>query len=281
MTKRHISALLLLTSFWFVACDPDNEDPIDISAPVIEVEDPENGETFPAGGAIPAHIEFKDEVALASANINIHSSADGHGHGRVLITPFSFNKNYTLNGREAEIREDIPINADATAGPYHFIVMAIDAQGNSTSFDNGSNKEVEIWISHPDMAKVVYKNASGNITDHYHGEAGKALNFYGDITANATKIESIVVRVTTEDGDGHDHDHRIASEVFYEKTFDYSTPIASVSIDKLLQNEQITISNEMIQRAGDDDIELVIIVKDQAGHIARYTAEIAFGDHDH
>lgn len=279
MVKRHIPVLLVLTTFWLASCDPKNDDPIDISAPTIEVENPERGETYAAGGNIPAHIKFKDEVSLASANISIHSSADGHGHARVMITPFSFNKNYSFGGRDHELREDIQINGDATAGPYHFIVMAIDGLGNATSFANGTNKEVEIWISHPDMARVIFQNSEGNATDHYHGEAGKSLRFFGDIKANASKIESITVKVASEEDD--DHNHRVTSETFYEKTFSYSTPVESITIEKLLEKENIIINSDMIQRAGDEDIELQIIVKDQAGHIARYKAEIEFGDHNH
>lgn len=279
MIKRYIPALLLLTSFWFTSCDPNNEDPIDTFAPAIEIEDPENGEMFAAGSNIPAHIKFKDEVSLASANISVHSASDGHGHARVMTSPFSFNKNYSFGGREYEIREDIQIYGNATAGPYHFIVMAIDGLGNATSFANGTNKEVEIWITHPDMAKVVFENKEGQTVNHYHGEAGKLLNFYGTVKANSTKIESITVKISTHEDGGHQH--RISTETFFEKSFTYSTPIESITIEKLLEKENIIITNDMIQQAGEEEIELEIMVKDQAGHIARHVTEITFGNHDH
>ena len=44
------------------------------------------------------------------------------------------------------------------AGPYHFIVQSIDAAGNSTSFQNGTNVEIEIFLANNSMAVVSITN---------------------------------------------------------------------------------------------------------------------------
>lgn len=47
--------------------------------------------------------------------------------------PFSFNKEYTVNQRNAHIHHhDIKIPADATPGEYHLLVYCVDRSGNES-----------------------------------------------------------------------------------------------------------------------------------------------------
>lgn len=276
MSKKHISAFLLLSSLWLVACDPKNDDPLDITAPSIEIDHPDHGETFAAGGTIGLEIEIEDEVSVSSANVAVHSAADGHGHARTLATPFTFNKNYSLSGRDVEIRENISINADATAGPYHLVVSAIDEKGNATSFANGSTKEVEIWISNPEMAKIVILNNNGVPTDEIHVKADQPLTINGGITAGAGKIEAVTVKIVPEEDDDHSgHNHKVATTL-YEKSFTLPVAVTELPFAALLAQEPIVITKAMIDALKGQDLDLIILAKDELGHIARYKAEIEF-----
>ena len=73
-----IFSVLLITG-----CISDDGDPVDITAPEIEVNHPEAGTQFAAGGYVQFEGTFKDDLELGSYSIDIHDNLDGHGHGRI------------------------------------------------------------------------------------------------------------------------------------------------------------------------------------------------------
>lgn len=64
----------------------------------------------------------------------------------------------------------VAIPSETMAGPYHFIVQAIDTEGNSTSFQDGSAIELEIYITNDSQPVVYITNLEG---DELEIEAGK------------------------------------------------------------------------------------------------------------
>src|SRR5690606_36567095 len=83
---------------------------------------------------------------LATYHLSVHEGGDGHSHGRIAASTFNIDQSFTVSGKRVEVHEHISIPSDATPGMYHFIVKAIDELGNSTSFADGSTRELEIEI---------------------------------------------------------------------------------------------------------------------------------------
>lgn len=131
-----ICAFVSSTSL-FVACS-DSDNPLsDTTKPVIELNDPAEGEVLAIGSEHGVHLDMdlRDDVMLKSFKIEIHNNFDGHGHdsrSADATVPFTFNKSYDVSGqRQAHIHNhDIVIPANATPGNYHLMVYCTDAAGN-------------------------------------------------------------------------------------------------------------------------------------------------------
>lgn len=141
------AALLLLTLSFASACADNDPEAEDTKPPVITISSPASEESFKRGTEITFEAIVEDDQALATYNVSIHENDDDHSHGRKAASSFSFEKNYTVNGKTVTVSEKIAIPADATPGSYHFIVKAIDQAGNATGFADGTTKEVEIHIT--------------------------------------------------------------------------------------------------------------------------------------
>ena len=131
-----LSCLALATAF--TGC---KEEPIDTTKPVIELIEPEDNDSLRIGDENGVHFEMKlsDNDLVKSYKIDVHNNFDGHSHTRDLrhgddqTKPFSFNKEYTVNQRNASIHHhDIKIPADATPGEYHLLVYCVDRSGNES-----------------------------------------------------------------------------------------------------------------------------------------------------
>ena len=149
--------IIALIFIGIVSCD-DADSLVDLTAPVIEVRNPEYGKLLPAGEFIAFEAGFIDDVELATYNIEIHENFGGHGHGRIAMVnndpaliKWSFKESFIIPDGlrlfEEVLEDHILIPNNAIAGPYHFIVQAIDKAGNSTSFQNNSAVELEILIT--------------------------------------------------------------------------------------------------------------------------------------
>ena len=278
--KRSILGIGLLSFVFLMACE-DNDEVVDVTPPTITIDDPLSGEKFAAGGVIPFEALFEDDVDLATYNITIHDDFDGHSHGRLAIAPFQFDQSYELSGISSEVSFDIEINADATAGPYHFIVGAIDAAGNSTSFDDASSKEVEIWITNEEMAHVHFEDANENEVEEYEGEVGVALQFYGEIEDEVGTLDHVEILVGhMEEGAEHDHDHggRISQDD--EHIFELEVEVegeTSVLLQDLLANESIIVSQSDLDELEEGEhLYLIVKVQDEDGNISQHSIEIHF-----
>ncbi|MAX25339.1 MAG: hypothetical protein CMJ19_12635 [Phycisphaeraceae bacterium] len=263
----------------FVSCDKD-DDPVDTTAPTITLEEPENGEVFKADETIHFDALFEDDIELATFNLTIHDNFDGHSHGRTMVAPFTFDQSFPLTGKVDDIHEEIEIGAEATAGPYHFIVEAIDAAGNSTTFADNSSIELEIWVTNTGMAHVHFEDANGNEVAEYDGTVGEALKFYGEIEDEVGMLDHVEIKVGhLEEAAEHDHDHaRTLEEAIYEGDFEVEGE-TSVRIEDLLSQDQANIivtQEELDELEEEEHLYLIVIAEDEDGNISRHSIEIHF-----
>lgn len=276
--KRFILGLGVLSCFFLVSCEDDT---VDVQAPTITMEEPASGEAIEAGGEIHFEALFEDDEELASYDLTIHNNFDEHAHGRVAVSPFSFNQSYDLSGASQEVHDEIAVDEEATAGPYHFIVEAIDAAGNATGFDDDSSVELEIWITNEEMAHVHFEDADGEEVDEFEGEVGVALQFYGEIEDEVGTLDHVEIMVGhLEEAEEHDHDHdgRVSEDDdhIYEEEFEVEGQ-TSVTIESLLEGESILVSQEDVDELEEGEhLYLIVKVQDEDGNISRNAIEIHF-----
>ncbi|MCQ2227882.1 MAG: DUF4625 domain-containing protein [Bacteroidales bacterium] len=131
-----LSILSIAFAFTFTACDKDDD--VDTVNPVIELDEPEDGDELLIGAGVHFECDFSDNVMLGSYMIEIHNNFDGHSHkankSEEALEPFFFKKSYDLTGlRNAhEHHHDIVIPENATPGNYHLVVYCTDAAGNQS-----------------------------------------------------------------------------------------------------------------------------------------------------
>ena len=134
-----VISLLAICSVCLPACDNDEKG--DVTKPVIDLIEPEEGAVLKIGNEKGVHFEMNlsDDVMLKSYKINIHNNFDGHSHTRAseggTTKPFAFERTYTDKAGQKQARvhnHDIKIPADATPGNYHLMVYCLDRSGNET-----------------------------------------------------------------------------------------------------------------------------------------------------
>ncbi len=252
----------------------------DREAPVITLNDPVNGEQVAAGDELHLEGLIEDNVELATWNLTIHNNFDGHQHGRLAVTAFSLDRSYPISGRRADIHEHVDIPADATAGPYHLVVKAIDKEGNATSFADDSSKEVEIWITNDEMAEVLFRNSQGSITDHFHVHAGVPIVVAGDINGRGSDLSEVRLEVGTLDISEHSHEgHRLmAEEPFFSKTITIPPGTRTTTLGTLLAGTEIAVSQAQVELLEQQNtpVYLIVRVKDADGNHSRFVAELEF-----
>lgn len=138
MKKYYILSIFAIAlSFIFTACGNDDDD-VDTTAPVIELDEPEDGDELLIGSSIHFECDFSDNKMLGSYMIEIHNNFDGHTHKVTTRAtneePFFIKKTYDLSGlrNKHEHHHDIVIPENATPGNYHLVVYCTDAAGNQS-----------------------------------------------------------------------------------------------------------------------------------------------------
>lgn len=285
-----LTLLLIITiQFTFVGCD-DDSDAIDTTPPTIELIDPVNGEFLNAGGYAHLDAHLIDDIELASYKLEIHENFDSHTHGRIAasnndpsLIQWSFNQSYEvpsgLKEYLAELDEEIEIPSNAMAGPYHYILQAIDASGNSTSFQDGSTVEIEIYITN-DSQPVI--NITNTVNDELEIEIGTPFMVTGDVTdPTAGEYEGMhSIAVILGEGNHEDHDHthggRIAEEdlievSFEEQDLDQFIVNGDIILDKVFESINFTLTQEQLDDLIAEEVDylvLTISVHDEQGNIA-------------
>ncbi|MEP3388706.1 MAG: DUF4625 domain-containing protein [Reichenbachiella sp.] len=277
MKKMNVWLLAILVAPVWFSCDDD--DAVDTTAPTITLEDPVSGEAIAAGTTMEVHGDLEDDVDLATYSITIHDNFDGHAHGR-MQSKFSFSESYETEGTNVHMHQEIEIPATVTAGPYHFIVQAIDAAGNSTSFQDDSNVEVEIWITNEEMGHITFTDANDVEIEELEGVVGQALEVDGyvlDESGTLAHIDISVGHLDEEEGDHDGHNHgRVLEDAIYDKEFDVEGE-GMVQFRNLLANESIVVSQSDLDELEEGEhLHLIVRVEDADGNISRGTIEIHF-----
>jgi hypothetical protein len=135
---------MIISSLSFISCDKNEND---TTKPVINLIEPEDGDSLRIGGDVHFDMELSDDVMLGSYKVDIHNNFDGHEHTKASsdeTTPFVFVRSWDVSGKKnADIHHhEIVIPENATPGDYHLMVYCTDAAGNE------SNVAVNIVLSH-------------------------------------------------------------------------------------------------------------------------------------
>lgn len=136
MKKYLYLVIALAYSISFAACG-DDDITADTTLPVIELDEPEDGDELLIGAGVHFECDFSDNEMLGSYMVEIHNNFDRHTHKastRAGEETFFFKKSYDLSGlRNAHIHHhDIVIPENAAEGNYHLVVYCTDAAGNQT-----------------------------------------------------------------------------------------------------------------------------------------------------
>ena len=277
--KYILHSLWLLSILFFAACSEDN-DP-DLEAPVIAVEIPENEQRFEAGNNIPFNALYTDNEALSSTNIEIHNAFDDHGHGRKADDPslskFAYKETFEMPPDKSylmDLTNEITIPENAMAGPYHFIVQALDAAGNATSFQDGSNIELTIFLTNNSMAQITIENLENGELEI---EIDEPLIVMGTITdpehPTLHGFEEILITLGEDHEDEHDHgrimeDHLFEIEIHDDEISEYENPDGSLDIESMIgYTLNASTAAELIAEEL-DHLTLEISVLDKQGNIA-------------
>jgi hypothetical protein len=255
------------------------------------MQEPEEGEYLMAGEYIHFEATFTDDLELGSYSIDIHDNFDGHGHGRIAGTSddpslikWTSKNNYTIPEGSiiynAQHDDDIEIPANAMAGPYHFIVQAVDKAGNATSYQDGSTVEMEILMMN-DSQPVV--NITNLVNDELELEQGLVFTVEGDIsdptTGEYAGMHALEVVLGEAHEEEHHHDHGRVFQDEHEDLIDENFEEAELAafmvdeaiiLDQVFEHINFTLSEEQLQELIDEDIDhlqLTLSVHDEQGNI--------------
>jgi len=283
--------IVLINSILFTSCIFGGGDLVDITAPEIDVLKPQSWDSLVAGEFVAFDATFKDDLELGSYSIDVHDNLDGHGHGRISqpnddpsLERWIFKKNYTIPEGYimfvAQHDDDIEVPGNTMAGPYHFVVQAVDQVGNATSYQDGSTIEFEVLVTNDSQPVVT-------ITNLFEGElvieAGVQFMVEGDIsdptTGTYAGMRSTEILLGEDHEEAHEHVHgRIEQdEPYILIDADYEgTDLELFMIDGIIQLDQVfesinfTLSQQQLDELTSEDIDhllLIIKVKDEQGNL--------------
>ncbi len=120
------------------ACD--NDDDVDTTKPVIEIESPADHAHFHAGDDFDLKALITDNDELASWKISVHYNEDGHSHQKSARASTEeeaevewqqeWSGTFEASLKSFELTQTITIPANAEHGEYHLGVFALDQSGN-------------------------------------------------------------------------------------------------------------------------------------------------------
>ncbi len=283
--------IFFLTVFFFSGCD--DLDLIDTTAPSIEVKNPEWGAYLTAGDYVHFESAFTDDFELATYNIVIHENFGGHAHGRKAaigedpsLLKWSYNQSFLipegLTLFQAVLEDQIEVPSGSMAGPYHFIVQAIDKVGNSTSFQDDSAVELEIYIKNDSQPVITITNLQNDELDIEQGVLFMVEGYISDPTVgDYAGIHSLTINLGEGIQENHEHDHggRVSEEghedlidIFYEET-DLARFMSDdlILLEKVFSELNFILSQDQLDELNREEIDhLLLSIKayDKQGNIA-------------
>jgi len=133
MNKLIYLPVLCLFATLFFACDKDSED---VSKPVINLIEPEDGDSLKIGAAVHFEMELSDNTELRSYKVDIHSNFDGHTHTKTATetVDFTYSRSWDVSELKNTLvhHHEITIPVNATEGNYHLMVYCTDKAGNES-----------------------------------------------------------------------------------------------------------------------------------------------------
>ena len=287
MNMKRPWMFFLVIQLFAMSCD--DLDVIDTSAPSIEVIEPAMGSSLTAGTFAHFEARFMDDIELATYNIEIHENFGSHSHGRIAriyedpsLNKWSYKQNFLipegLTLFQAVLEDEILVPEDVLAGPYHFIVQAIDMAGNATSFQDDSAVELEVYIENESQALIIISNL---VEDELELEVGVRFLVEGtvsDPTIGAyAGIQSIQVILGEGTHDDHEHSHggRTSEEDLIDIYFEQEDLVPFMVDDILIIDKVFDVINFTISQIQMDDLItegldhllLTIIVFDMQGNV--------------
>lgn len=156
-----------------ISCSPninsDTEPPIIENLEIVNL-DSVNNIQFYVGVNSQFSANFVDNQELGSYKFDIHFAGDGHKHYSIdlkkaaNLVEWNFTRNGEISGTEQKVSFTKKVDLEAVSGPYHCVVYAVDAAGNSATFvqdkflvENGDMPTYT--ITEPDFTD--YKIAAG------------------------------------------------------------------------------------------------------------------------
>lgn len=292
-------SITLAASIFLYGCDDENQGPIDQTAPTIDVLNPTTADYFDADGAIPFNAVFTDELELGSYSIDVHHNLEGHTHGRIAVRnedpsllKWTYRKNFIMPEDQkiynADLVDEIAIPANTVAGPYHFIVQAVDKAANATSFQDGSNVELEVYIHNNSMPIV---NITNLVDGELEIEVGQVFITEGDVTDPTTNqyagmhLLEVVLGEATEDGSDHNHGGRLGEDghgnlietAYDENELESFMMDGKIILDDIFDDINFTLSPDQQAELIEEEVDHLLLnirVHDEQGNIAVSNTEV-------
>jgi hypothetical protein len=169
------------------------------------------------------------------------------------------------------------VSPNAMAGPYHFIVQAVDMAGNATSYQDASTKEIEMYITNNSQPVI---NITNLVNDELELEEGIPFRVEGDITDPTSGVYAGMHSLDVMLGEGHEeaHDHdQMRMEVeelidmYYEGAgLDNFMVNDTIILDLVFGTINFTLSQQQhddLTGEGIDRLILTIEVRDEQGNL--------------
>lgn len=138
MNQFKLFLTVLAVAAFVYACDKSDEDTV---KPLIEIDEPSDGDTMFIGYDVHLEMELSDNEKLKSYKVDIHNDFDDHGHNKSgsADAAWTFTKSWDVSGlknthvHHHEISVPVTINGSPIAkGKYHFMVYCTDEAGNES-----------------------------------------------------------------------------------------------------------------------------------------------------
>ncbi|MDR2130934.1 MAG: DUF4625 domain-containing protein [Odoribacteraceae bacterium] len=130
--------LMAIVSFFAIAC----EDESDTTLPVINLIEPEEGDTLQIGTDVHFTMKLFDNDMLKSYKVDIHNNFTPHTHAAsgesTETVPFAYNHTWDVAAKAKKgdtlsvHHHEIIIAGNATPGAYHLVVYCTDVSGNES-----------------------------------------------------------------------------------------------------------------------------------------------------
>lgn len=286
--RRFIGAFGLI---FLSGCFLTGGNPVDLSAPSIELHLPAPDDSLSAGAFVSFEAILKDDLELGSYSIDIHDNLDNHGHGRIAeiaqdpsLVRWSFKRNYTIPEGlilfVAAHDDDIEIPPNALAGPYDFIIQAVDQAGNATNYQDGSNVTFGIYVTNESQPVVSVINlVNGELELETEISFVVEGTIYDPTTGTYAGLNALEVVLGEDEDDGHDHSHLrifqdghepLIDEDFGEAELNDFTIDGMVRLELVFQSINFILSREQseeLESENTDHLILTMRVTDNQGNV--------------